>query len=447
MEEKKELILELLKNKKITELSNQIKECNPADIALFFDDIPSDEDIIILFRILPKELAAETFVDMDPDMQELLIKAFSDKELKAVIEELYVDDAVDLIEEMPANVVKRILKNTDKQTREEINQLLQYPKDSAGSIMTVEYVSLRPNMTVKQAFERIRKTGIDKETIYICYVTDTDRKLLGLLSVRTLLLADETQKIQDIMLTNIISVTTLEDKEEVAHKFDKYDYLALPVVDQENRLVGIVTVDDAMDVIREENTEDFELMAGMSPSDESYFKTSIWVHAKNRIVWLLFLMISATVTGSIITNYENAFAAIPLLVSFIPMLMGTGGNCGSQSSTMIIRGLALEEIKLKDWLKAAFKEIRIGIVVGIILAIVNGIRIIIMYHDINLALVLGFSLIGTVILAKVLGCLLPMLAKKLKLDPAIMAAPLITTIVDTCSVLIYFNIAMSVFNI
>lgn len=447
MEEKKELILELLKNKKITELSNQIKECNPADIALFFDDIPSDEDIIILFRILPKELAAETFVDMDPDMQELLIKAFSDKELKAVIEELYVDDAVDLIEEMPANVVKRILKNTDKQTREEINQLLQYPKDSAGSIMTVEYVSLRPNMTVKQAFERIRKTGIDKETIYICYVTDTDRKLLGLLSVRTLLLADETQRIQDIMLTNIISVTTLEDKEEVAHKFDKYDYLALPVVDQENRLVGIVTVDDAMDVIREENTEDFELMAGMSPSDESYFKTSIWVHAKNRIVWLLFLMISATVTGSIITNYENAFAAIPLLVSFIPMLMGTGGNCGSQSSTMIIRGLALEEIKLKDWLKAAFKEIRIGIVVGIILAIVNGIRIIIMYHNMNLALVLGFSLIGTVILAKVLGCLLPMLAKKLKLDPAIMAAPLITTIVDTCSVLIYFNIAMSVFNI
>ncbi len=447
MEEIKDEVLNLLKTKKIQELTNIIKTCNPADIASLFNELSSEEDIVILFRILPKEIAAETFVAMDSDMEEILIKAFNDKELKAVLDELYVDDAVDIIEEMPANVVKRILKNTDNETREEINKILKYPKDSAGSIMTVEYVSLKPEMTIKEAFERIRKIGVDKETIYICYVTDIDRKLLGLVSVRTLLLAEEHKKIKDVMNTHIISVNTLEDKEKVARKFDKYDYLALPVVDNENRLVGIVTVDDAMDVIREENTEDFEKMAGMNPSEETYFKTSVWKHSKNRIIWLLFLMISATLTGGIITKYENAFTSIPLLVSFIPMLMDTGGNCGSQTSTMIIRGLALEEIKLKDWFKAIFKEIRIALIVGIVLAIVNGIRIQIMYHDIKLAIVLGASLIGTVILAKVLGCVLPMIAKKLKLDPAIMAAPLITTIVDTCSVFIYFNIAMAIFNL
>lgn len=446
MEEKKEFIIELLKNKKLAELSNVIKDCNPADIPSFFENL-SKEDTMVLFRIMPKELAAETFVNMDTDTQELLIKGFNDKELKAVIDELYIDDAVDIIEEMPANVVKRIIKNADKQTRSEINEILKYPKDSAGSIMTVEYISLKKNMTVEEAFARIKKTGVDKETIYICYVTDVDRKLLGLVSVKNLLLAEKDEKIRDIMKTNIIYVNTLEDKEAVARKFDKYDYLALPVVDNEKRLVGIVTVDDAMDVIREENTEDFELMAGISPSENSYFKTSVWKHAKNRIFWLLFLMISATVTGSIITKYEEAFAAIPLLVSFIPMLMGAGGNCGSQSSTMVIRGMALDEIKLKDWYKAVFKEIRIGLIVGVILAIVNGIRIMFMYQDFKLALVLGLTLIAIAILAKTIGCILPMLAKKCKLDPAIMAAPLLSTILDTCSVLIFFAIAMSIFNL
>ena len=446
MQEKIEQIKELLKNKKISELSNIIKTYHPADIPLFFKDL-SKEDTLVLFRVMPKELAADTFVNMDSDTQELLIKGFTDKELKAVVSELYVDDTVDIIEEMPANVVKRIIKNADKQTRKEINEILKYPDDCAGSIMTVEYTSLRPNMTVKEAFERIKKIGIDKETIYICYVTDVDRKILGVVSVRTLLLANEDLKIKDIMKTNIIYVHTLDDREEVARKFDKYDYMALPVVDTEERLVGIVTVDDAIDVLREENTEDFQLMAGIKPNEDSYFKTSVWKHARSRIFWLLFLMISATITGSIITRYEKAFEAIPLLVSFIPMLMDTGGNCGSQSSTMIIRGMAIDDIRLKDCFKALLKEISIGLIVGITLAIVNGIRIMIMYHDIKLAIVLGLTLISIAILAKAVGCLLPMLAKKCKLDPAIMAAPVLSTILDTCSVLIFFAIAMSIFKI
>ncbi|MEG1880215.1 MAG: magnesium transporter, partial [Oscillospiraceae bacterium] len=402
-------------------------------------------DLPLLYRILPKEIAAETFVEMDGDEQELLIEAFSDRELKEVIDDLYVDDAVDIIEEMPANVVRRILKHTDPETRKSINDILRYPKDSAGSIMTVEYVNLRRDMTVEESFIRIRRTGVDKETIYTCYVTDTNRKLLGLVTVKDLLLAEYSEVIEDIMETNVISVNTLEDKEHVAHAFDKYDFMAIPVVDAEERLVGIVTFDDAIDVIQDENTEDMAKMAAVVPSEESYLKTSVWKHAKNRIFWLLFLMLSAAVTGSIITSYEDAFVQIPLLVAFIPMLMGTGGNCGSQSSTMIIRGMALDEISIKDFFRVLFKETRVALLVGVMLAIANAARVFIMYPNDDpafLAVTSGLSMICTVFIAKSLGCVLPMLAKKCKLDPALMAAPLITTILDTCSVLIFFNIAL-----
>lgn len=313
--------------------------------------------------------------------------------------------------------------------------------------MTNEFVDLKENMTVDEAFQKIKKIGIDKETIYTCYVLSTSRKLKGVVTAKDLMLADREELIKDIMDTNIISVNTLEDKEIVARAFDKYDIIVLPVVDMENRLVGIITIDDAIDVIQDENTEDFEKMAAITPTDDGYFKTSVFSHAKNRIIWLLVLMFSAMITGGIITNYENAFAALPILVSFIPMLMGTGGNCGSQSSTLIIRGLAMEEIKTKDFLKALWKEIRIALVVGILLAVINAIRIMIQYNDMKLAVIVGITLIATVALAKSLGCVLPMLAKKLKLDPAIMAAPLITTIVDTCSVLIFFNIAVMILRI
>lgn len=436
----------LLSQRRFTAIKELLIELNATDVALIMSEMDS-EHLPLLFRILPKEFAAETFVDMEPDMQEHLIKSFTDRELKEVLDELFVDDTVDIIEEMPANVVKRILKNTHSETRKAINDILNYPKDSAGSIMTIEFVDLKKNMTVADAFERIRNTGYDKETIYTCYVVDNNRKLEGIVTAKTLLLSNEKAIIGDIMETSIIYANTLDDKEDIARMFDKYDFLAIPVVDKENRLVGIVTYDDAIDVIVEESTEDFSKMAAISPTTESYFKTSVWNHAKNRIVWLLFLMLSATVTGVIIQKYENAFETIPLLVSFIPMLMGTGGNCGSQSSTMIIRGLALDEIKTNDMIKAIFKELRIALVVGFLLAIVNALRIIWMYNKSDevyayvLALVLGITLVAVVVLAKVIGCVLPIAAKKLKLDPAIMAAPLITTILDTCSVLIFFNVA------
>ena len=416
----------------------------PADIAELLGEI-DEQRLPILFRILPKELAAETFVEMDSDEQELLINAFSERELHDVVEELFVDDAVDIIEEMPANVVKRILRHTDSEMRNSINEILRYPKDSAGSIMTTEYVSLKKDMTVSEAFDRIRRTGVDKETIYTCYVTDTDRKLIGLVTVKELLLSPYNTVINTIMEKNIISVETLDDKEEVANMFDKYDFMSLPVVDKENRLVGIVTFDDAIDVIQEENTEDIQKMGALQPIEETYLKTPVWKHAKNRIVWLLLLMLSATITGSIIENYEAAFTALPILVAFIPMLMDTGGNCGAQSSTMIIRGLALDEITPKDIMKIMFKEIRIAAVVGLILAAVNTLRIYIMYSGqdpLFLSAVTGLSLIATVVIAKMLGGVLPILAKLCKLDPALMASPLITTIVDTCSVIIFFNIAL-----
>lgn len=442
----KEKIVELIEQKKYSELRELFETLNSADISILVEELEK-EVLIIAYRLLPKEKAAEVFSYMNSDMQENLIHVMTDKELQDVINNLFLDDTVDLIEEMPSNVVKRILKNTKPEQRKIINEYLKYPDDSAGSLMTIEFVDLKKDMTVKQAFDRIRKIGISKETIYTCYVLNESRKLEGLVTVKKLLLSDENSKISEIMNTNLITVHTLEDKEEIAKKFDKYDFLALPVVDKEYRLVGIITVDDAMAVMQEENTEDFEIMAAITPTDDTYFKTTVWKHARSRILWLLLLMFSAIITGSIITDYENAFAAMPILVSFIPMLMGTGGNCGSQSSTLIIRGLATDQIKLNEFFKVIWKEIRIAILVGFILSIVNGIRIVLQYKNIQLAIVVGLALIGTVILAKMLGCILPMLAKKLKLDPAIMAAPLITTIVDTCSVLLFFNIAVWLMNI
>ena len=444
LDEMRNNVNELLDSREFGRIRVLFTAMEPADIAELLGEI-DEQRLPILFRILPKELAAETFVEMDSDEQELLINAFSERELHDVVEELFVDDAVDIIEEMPANVVKRILRHTDSEMRNSINEILRYPKDSAGSIMTTEYVSLKKDMTVSEAFDRIRRTGVDKETIYTCYVTDTDRKLIGLVTVKELLLSPYNTVINTIMEKNIISVETLDDKEEVANMFDKYDFMSLPVVDKENRLVGIVTFDDAIDVIQEENTEDIQKMGALQPIEETYLKTPVWRHAKNRIVWLLLLMLSATITGSIIENYEAAFTALPILVAFIPMLMDTGGNCGAQSSTMIIRGLALDEITPKDIMKIMFKEIRIAVVVGLILAAVNTLRIYIMYSGqdpLFLSAVSGLSLIATVVIAKMLGGVLPILAKLCKLDPALMASPLITTIVDTCSVIIFFNIAL-----
>lgn len=442
--------MQLLKEKRFSELKLLLNDISPMDVASMLNGL-SNENLILTFRLLSKDLAAETFVEMDSDNQELLISAFNDKELKAIVDELYLDDVVDIIEEMPANVVNRILKYTDSATRNMINEVLKYPKDSAGSIMTVEYVDLKKDMTVEDAFEKIRKTGVDKETIYTCYVTNKNRKLLGIVTVKDLLLAEKNTMLGDIMKTNIIYATTLEDKEVVARKFEKYDFIAMPVVDKELRLVGIITVDDAVDVIQEENTEDFTKMAAMQINDDTYFKTPVWKQAKNRVLWLLILTLSAAITGTIITNYQNAFAAVPLLVAFLPMLMDTGGNCGAQSSTMIIRGLALDEIRVKDVLKVIFKEVGIALMVGVVLVLANIIRIKVMYGSepvmAQLMIVVGLTLMCTVIIAKVLGASLPILAKACHLDPAMMAAPIITTIVDMCTVMIYFGLATKLMEI
>ena len=441
-----EEIKELIENKQFTQLKKELKEMKSADVSLILDELDK-EQAVILFRLLSKEKAGMAFAYMETDMREKLIKDLTDAELKNVLDELFMDDTVDLIEEMPSNVVTRILKNVDKNDRKIINELLKYPDDSAGSIMTTEFIDLKENMTIEQALDRIRQIGTDSETIYTCYVLGKNRKLQGIISIKDLLLAKEESLISDNMETNIISVNTLEDQEEVAKKFDKYDLYALPVVDNENRLVGIVTVDDAINVLQDEAEEDFEKMAAMAPTEESYFETSVFKHAKNRIVWLLILMLSSAITGTIITKYENAFAAVPLLVAFLPMLMDTGGNCGSQSSTLIIRGLATDELEVKDVFKILWKEIRIAVIVGISLATINGLRIFAQYKNLQLACTVGLSITTTVILSKSIGCLLPLLAKKLKLDPAIMAAPLITTIVDILSVLVYFNIATAIMGL
>ncbi len=446
MEENIDEIKELIKNKKMNKLHEKLEYINCADFPTLFEEL-NKEQIIVIYRLLSKERAAEVFAELDSDVQEALINSITDKELQNIIDQLFMDDATDLIEEMPANVVKRILKNINSENRKIINELLKYPDDSAGSIMTVEFVDLKEDMTVQEAFDRIKKIGLKKETVYNCYVTDAKRKLLGTIELKDLLIAERDELIKDIMDTNTFIVTTVMDKEEVAKMFDKYNFIALPVVDKEERLVGIITIDDAIDVMQDAVAEDFEIMAAMQPTEDSYFKTSIFSHSRNRIVWLLFLMLSSIVTGSIITRYEEAFATIPLLVAFIPMIMGTGGNCGSQSSTLIIRGLATDEIKIKDFFKVWWKEIRVAIIVGVILAIVNGARILVQYQNLQLAFVVGITLVITAMIAKSLGSILPILAKKLKLDPAIMAAPLITTIVDTCSVLVFFNIAVIIMQI
>ena len=441
-----EEIKELLEQKKFNELKNKLKEMKSADISALLDELDK-ESVIKVFRILSKEKAGMTFSYMESDRREKLIQDLTDAELKSVMDELFMDDTVDLIEEMPSNIVPKILKAVSKADRKVINELLKYPEDSAGSMMTTEFIDLKEDMTVEDALQRIRDIGTDSETIHTCYVLNSNRVLQGIINIKDILLADKNTVIKDIMETNIISVNTTDDQEDVAKKFDKYDFYALPVVDTENRLVGIITVDDAINVLREEISEDFEKMAAIQPNEEGYFETSVFKHAKNRILWLLILMLSSAITGGIITEYENAFAAVPLLVAFIPMIMGTGGNCGSQSSTLIIRGLATDEINLKDIFKVLWKEIRVSVIVGIVLAIVNGIRIMIQYKDLQLAIVIGLTLIGTVTLAKMLGCLLPLLAKKLKLDPAIMAAPLITTLVDIFSILVYFQIATAIMGL
>ncbi|MEE0733158.1 MAG: magnesium transporter [Acutalibacteraceae bacterium] len=434
-------ILSLLEQKKYATLRDILTTIKPVDIAALFDDMQEDA-LPLLFRLLPKELAAETFVEMDEDAQELLIHGFSDTELKEVVDELYVDDAVDLIEEMPANVVKRILQQADPDTRKMINEILKYPDDSAGSIMTTEYVSLRPNMTVLDAIKRIRRTGVDKETIYTCYVTKENRKLIGILSIKTLLLSDEDDVVEDIMETNVISVNTLDDQEVVAQMFNKYDFLAIPVVDRENRLVGIVTVDDAIDVMQEEATEDMEVMAAITPTDKPYMKTSVFETWRKRIPWLLILMISATFTGMIITSFEDALAAQVALTAFIPMLMDTGGNSGSQTSVTIIRGLSLGEIEFRDLPRIIWKECRVAVLCGVTLAAANFVKLMLFDRvGVSIAMVVCLTLIATVIVAKIIGCTLPMLAKKVGFDPAVMASPFITTAVDAISLLVYFQIA------
>ena len=448
-------ILSMLEGKKYATLRDILSTMNPSDVAGLFDGL-EDKQIPLMYRLLPKELAAETFVEMEPDAQELLIRGFSDNELKEVLDELYVDDAADLVEEMPANVVKRILKTADPEMRKSINQILRYPDYSAGSIMTTEFVSLRPNMTVEEAILRIRRQGVDKETIYTCYVLSKDRKLLGLVTVKDLLLAaDDEMTIEEFMITNVISVNTLTDQEEVAQMLSKYNFLAMPVVDREGRMVGIVTFDDALDVLEEEATEDMELMGGMTPSEKPYLRSSAFDLFKNRIPWLMLMMVSATFTGLIMTAFEDALAAQIALSAFIPMLMGTGGNSGSQSSVTVIRGLSLNELDFSDIGVILWKEIRTALMCGVALAVVCFGKIWLVDHlmmgneniTLMVDLVVCCALCVTVVVAKIVGCLLPMAAKAVKLDPAVMASPFISTIVDALSLLVYFLFAKTLLHI
>lgn len=443
----------LFSEQKYATVRDILTTMNAADVAALFQLLDTDR-LPVLFRLLPKELAAETFVEMEPEEQEMLIRGFSDTELSAVINELYVDDAVDLVEEMPANVVRRILAQADPEMRQQINELLQYPEDSAGSIMTTEYVSLRPEMRVEEAIARIRATGVDKETIYTCYVTE-GRFLRGIVTAKALLLSDGQTKISDLMEDHVISVRTTTDQEEVALLLRKYGFLALPVVDNEERLVGIVTVDDAMDVIQEEATEDIEVMAAMTPSEKPYLRTSVWDIFLHRIPWLLLLMISATFTGIIITNFETALAAQVALVGFIPMLMDTGGNSGSQASVTVIRGLSLQEITFRDLPRVLWKEIRVSVLCGVVLAAACFAKIMLIDRllmgnmDITLlvALTVCLTLCLTVLAAKCIGCVLPMLAQRVGFDPAVMASPAITTLVDALSLLAYFSVATALLGL
>lgn len=443
-----EKIQSLYEKKEFSSLKGLISQMNPADIASVLDEVTPSQRLL-LFRLLAKEEAAETFVELDSDTQESLIHAFSDTELKEVLDELYIDDAVDVVEEMPATVVKRILKNADSEMRESINALLKYPEDSAGSIMTPEFVDLKKDMTVEDAFKRIRRTGVDKETIYTCYVCDSSRKLIGVTTVKELLLHDYEDVIGDFMETNTISLNTLDDQELATQLFDKYNFLALPVVDMESRLVGIITVDDAIDVIQEENTEDLQKMNAMLPTEKTYLKTSVLETWKSRFPWLLLLMISATFTGSIITGFEDKLSSLTILTAFIPMLMDTGGNSGGQASVTVIRAMSLGEVTFKDYFKVIWKEIRVGLMCGSALAVVNFAKIWIvdktMFHNDEITLMVDLAICTTLVIeivfAKFIGCSLPMLAKKVGFDPAVMSSPFITTIVDAVSLLVYFGIA------
>ena len=442
-----EHLSQLLKDRKLHEARELLSALNEVDLAEILGEL-DEEELSIAFRILPKELAADAFSYLEPETQEALIRAFSDKELGFIIENLFLDDTVDMIEEMPASVVQRILRNTDPVTRREINELLKYPEDSAGSIMTTEYVRLQEEMTVREAFDRIRKVGVDKETIYTCYVTNAKRELLGVVTIKDLLLAEYETRIRDIMETNIIYVTTTEDQEKVAHSFDRYNFLSLPVVDNEQRLVGIITFDDVIDVLQEENTEDIERMAAIIPTDKPYMKTTAFETFKKRIPWLLLLMISATFTGAIITHYEQALGAYVVLTAYIPMLMDTGGNAGSQASVSIIRGLSLEEIEFSDIFRIQGKEFFVSLMCGATLAVANFGKLIFFDKvEIVVAAVVCLTLVCTVIVAKFVGCSLPILAKKIGFDPAVMASPFITTIVDALSLLIYFQFASHILGI
>ncbi|MCI5900658.1 MAG: magnesium transporter [Firmicutes bacterium] len=441
----KNIFMELLAKREFKAVRSILNVMNAVDIASLLSEL-QDKELAQAFRLIPKEKAAEVFANMGNTMQGDLIDLFTEKELKEVLNDMFMDDTVDLLEDLPANVVTRILEAVGPEKRAQINKLLNYPEDSVGSIMTTEYVDLRKWMTVKQAMNHIRQVGIHKETIYTCYVLEA-RRLIGIVTAKDLMTADDETQIEELMEKEIISIKTHDDQEEAARLFSRYDLLALPVLDLDECMVGIVTVDDAMDVVVDEATEDMTLMAAINPSEDTYFETSVIQHAKNRIPWLLILMLSAAVTGAIITRYEEAFAAIPILVSFIPMLMDTGGNCGSQSSTLVIRGIALGEIEFKDLFRVMFKEFRISLIVGATLAVANGLRILIQYRNPSLALVIAVSLVATIIIAKMIGCVLPLLAKKVHLDPAIMASPLITTLVDTCSILVYFHIATLIFHL
>lgn len=441
-----EQAMRLLNNKQYVKLKELFSTLNPADIAQFMSEL-NDDELVIAFRITPKDLAADTFVEMEPGQQEQLIHRFTDKELKEVVDEIYVDDAVDIIEEMPANVVKRILRAADNDTRKSINMILNYPDDSAGSIMTTEYVTLRRNMKVSEAIRHIRKTGVDKETIYTCYVTDTN-KLIGIVSVKNLLLADEDEVIEDIMETNPIYVTTLEDKEVVAYNFDKYNFMALPVVDEEGRMVGIVTFDDAIDVLQDEAAEDIEMMAAIVPNDRPYMRTGVFETWRKRIPWLILLMFLATFTGMIMSSFEEALEAQIVLASFIPMIMNTAGNSGSQASVTIIHGLSVGEIEYRDTLKVVWKEIRVAIVCGLTLSVAIFAKCMIIDRmAASFSLVVALTIMFAVFFAKLIGCLLPIGAKRIGFDPAVMASPFITTIVDALSLLVYFSVACTLLNI
>lgn len=435
----RQILTDLLRKRDFKAVRSILEVMYTVDIAALLAEL-DDKEMILAFRLIEKAKAAEVFAEMSSSMQAYLVEMFTEKELKELLDELYMDDTVDLLEELPANLVTRILEQVDREKRAQINTILNYPEDSAGSIMTTEYVDLRRTTTVREAMEHIKQTGIHKETIYTCYVLE-NRKLIGIVSAKDLMTMDDDLTMDELMEKEIISVTTHTDQEEAVRLLSRYNLLSLPVLDQQGYMVGIVTIDDAMDVLVDETTEDMEIMNALSPSEQPYFETGVFRHAKNRIVWLLFLMLSATLTQTIIAHYEAAFTAVPLLVSFIPMLTDTGGNCGSQSSTLIIRGLALDEIHFGDIFRVVFKEFRVAILVGAALAIVNGVYMVMRYRDPMLALLVSISLVATILIAKMIGCVLPLFAKKLHMDPAIMAAPLITTIVDVCSIMVYFQVA------